>query len=312
VKSAFVYLGSNLQTKSEAAKMCPMNIQQIITGSPLLLLGLLGSFLFASPVAAQVNGLGPSDPTLFDTVVNVPTAPNIGDFESVVGDGGATVQLNLFDGGSIGRSFTANARSEVNIRGGSVGRNFDAFPLSEVNILGGTVGVDFSASSDSVVNIIGGSVGSGFDAFPNSVVNISGGSIGDFFNAFGSSEINISGGSWGFLVSNGDSEINLFGSVFFLDDVSLDDILTVDDAFTIDHSNGGVLSGLFADGSPFSFELNSELGGFRDRFHPATTLTVTQVSPVPEPGSLALLGLSGATLLARRRRLVSVSDRKRT
>jgi len=287
-----------LKTQNELARMSPMNIQQIITRSPFCLLGL---FLFASPVAAQVNGSGPSDPTLFDTVINVPTAPDIGNFESVVGDGGTTIQLNIFEGGSVGRSFTANARSEVNIIGGSVARDFDAFPSSEVNIIGGSVGVDFSASSGSVVNIFGGSVGSGFDAFPNSMVNISGGLIGDFFNAFSSSEINISGGSWGFLVSNGDSEINLFGSDFFLDDVSLDDILPLGDAFTIDHSNGGTLSGLFADGSPFSFELNSELGGFRDRFHPATTLTVTQVSTVPEPSSLALIGLGCATLLTRRR-----------
>ena len=49
-----------------------MNMQQMIKRSPWSLLGLLGLTLFASPAAAQVLDSGPSDPSLFDTVIDVP------------------------------------------------------------------------------------------------------------------------------------------------------------------------------------------------------------------------------------------------
>ena len=78
-----------------------MNIQQVIGRSSLCSLVLIGLTLFASPVAAQVFDSGPSDPALFDTVINVPTDPNIGADESIGGDG-LTTQLNLSDGGDVG------------------------------------------------------------------------------------------------------------------------------------------------------------------------------------------------------------------
>ena len=85
--------------------------------------------------------------------------------------------------------------------------------------------------------------------------------------------------------------------------------LLLNEAFTIlDRDDDLILSGLLADGTPFSFNLRTgdltdpafDFGD--DFFDPDATLTVTLVSVVPEPSSLVLLGLSGLVLLGRRRK----------
>ena len=98
------------------------------------------------------------------------------------------------------------------------------------------------------------------------MVNISGGVIGSVFEAYSG------------------SNINLLGSDFVLNGVPLDDSLTIDDAFTI-NDRDVILSGLFADGSAFSFDLSSAVPSdfgftFDDFFDPDSTLTVTLVSAV--------------------------------
>ena len=212
---------------------------QVIKRSPLSLLGFLGLTLLSSPVAAQVFDSGPSDPALFDTVINVPTAPNIGDSQSIGGDGLST-QLNIFDGGSVGQFFEAKSDSEVNISGGDVG-------------------IFFKAASGSVVHISGGNVDILFNAQPGSVININGGEVGEGFRAF-------------------NSMINLFGRNFVLDGSPLNS-LVIDDAFTI-VDRDVILTGLLADGSPFSFNLASVESEFGDFFSSDTTLTVTLVDVI--------------------------------
>ena len=74
----------------------------------------------------------------FDTIINVPS-------DEAPEDIGSNTQLNLFDSGSLPRSFDADDESgassniEVNISGGTVGSNFNANGGSTVNIDGGTV-----------------------------------------------------------------------------------------------------------------------------------------------------------------------------
>ncbi len=260
--------------------------QQFCARSPLCLLGLLGCALFASPVAAQV----------FDTVINVPQdvveiVSSRGNSASVGGDG-LTTQLNISDGGSVGDFFRADSGSVVNIGGGSVGSQFDANSGSSVNISGGSVDGSFKADFGSVVNISGGSIDDYFAACSSSEVNISGGTVSGFFVADPGSVVNIRGGSVGdvFRAYSG-SVINLFGRDFVLDGVSLDDTLTIGDAFTIVDRNV-TLTGLLVDGSAFSYDLKGSRFGpnVLDFFESGSTLTVTVVSPVSALGDVDLDG----------------------
>jgi len=262
------------------------------------MLGLLGLTLFASPVSAQVFDAGPSNPALFDNVIDLPSDQEVGDgigfdesVTQVISGGEVGIffdatgsQVNI-SGGTVGDGFDAFAGSQINISGGAIGSNYNAFSGSEVNISGGTFGSSFDASGPfgddpgSVVNISGGS----FELFnaEGGVVNISGGSFGDGFDSGFNSVLNISGGSFGgdFDVSSG--EINLFGGNLALDGVPLEG-LTMGEAFTV-ANRGQTLSGMFADRSEFSFDLNvgNVLGG--DFFDSDVTLTVTLVEVDPAP-----------------------------
>ena len=191
-----------------------MNIQQMIRQSSLYSLGLLGLTLFASPVAAQVFDSGPSDPALFDTVINVPTDPNIGADESI-GSDGLTTQLNLSDGGDVGNRVTVQSGSEVNISGGEVGNTLTVASGGEVNISGGTTSSRLTAQSGSEVNISGGAMSGFFVSEAGSVVNITGGSA-DFPFSVGqllvSGEVNISGEAFVPSVQTASgSEVNISG-----------------------------------------------------------------------------------------------------
>ncbi len=78
--------------------------------------------------------------------------------------------------------------------------------------------------------------------------------------------------------------MNLAGSNFVLDGVSLDGSLTVDVPFVV-NDRDVILTGVYTDGTAFSFTLNSEfvvnpsdLVPPADVFSPDATLTVTLVS----------------------------------
>ena len=193
----------------------------------------------------------------------------------------ANATLNV-EGGTIG-DFAGVANGTVNISGGTVGGSFTSFNGSVVNISGGDVGVGFSATAGSVVNISGGDVGSSFDAGSGSEVNITGGSVGFGFEASSDSVVNISGGNFGgFLNVLRFSEVNLFGSDYVLDGQPLDS-LNMGETMTIDDRDV-VLTGVFADGSPFSFNIlpngNRFSGG--EVISPDATFTVTLGPPLPD------------------------------
>ena len=225
-----------------------MNKQRIDTRSPFGLLVLLGFTLSAAPVAAQVFDSGPSDPALFDTVINVPPDPdifsNFGSPNSVGGDG-TTTQLNIFDDGSVGSAFEVNSGVEVNISGGTLGVFFDANSDSEVNISGGLVGDAFEANPGSVVNISGGLTDRIF-ARESSVVNISGGSFGDVLVASSGSDVNISGGALGDMTTLPGSDVELMGGEFQLNGIAFSDS-------TISLAEGDIFTGTLMDGSTFRF-----------------------------------------------------------
>ena len=215
-------------------------------------------------------------------------------FPAIIEDG----ELNISGGTTL--SPLSSRSSMVNITGGDVDA-FSASLGSVVNVNGGNFH-SFSLDLSSEADISGGSFSNRVTVQTEGVLNVSGGDFDGFVSVGTDSEINISGGSFdGFFRALFDSEVNLFGSEFLLDDVLLDNNLTIDEAFTISQRDA-TLEGLLADGTPFSFDLNSAFGF---GFDPNSTLTVTLV--VPEPNSMALLVLGGLSLLARRQKVIALT-----
>jgi hypothetical protein len=209
-------------------------------------------------------------------------------------------EVNIRDG-IVGALFFGGQGSVVNVSGGTVGRFFDAKSGSEVNISGGTIGDRFNAESGSVVNVSGGTIGSGFRADMGSIVNISGGTFvgeGRPILADVGSIVNISGGTFNSALF-ARSELNIFGSEFYLDGVALTGLLPGQSVTITDRDV--TLSGLLADGEQFSFDLNTTRLSFEnDYFSPEATLTVTIA--VPEPTSLTLIAMVLTMGFAQRRR----------
>ncbi len=170
---------------------------------------------------------------------------------------GSTVSLET--GGTIGNNFEA-VGAQVNLAGGTITGGFDAFNGTTVNLSAGSAGDNFNAHAGSTVNILGGSVGSGFETKAGSTTNISGGALGDSFNALEG------------------STLHLFVTQFELDGVDLTSSLSLLTPAEI-NSRDTTLSGLLADGSPFSLDLNSTIAPQEDFVDANATLILTRVLP---------------------------------
>ena len=112
-----------------------------------------------------------------------------------------------------------------------------------------------------------------------SEVNILSGQFGEFFEVQDGGTANISGGIFGdsFYARSG-SFVNLFGTEFSINDSLIGD-LEIGETITIsDRGDDVILSGLFADGTRFDFELNSLFSSTRDSFDSGSTLTITRIS----------------------------------
>ena len=243
-----------------------------------------------SSALAQVNGPGPSPANDFDSVVNLPNDDTsmLGDFSVIGGIAGETMQLNIDVDGVIGDDSESQIGGEVNVRGGTLGARFMAGSGSEVNISSGSVGSSLQALSGSLINISGGNVSDSLEVSAGSEVNISGGTLRDIvargsmnisggnierlFQANSGSVITVSGGSIDAIAASGGSQVNLIGREFFVDGQELD-TLVPGEAFTVTDRNV-TLTGLLADGQPFSFALNTSFStsGFASS---SATLTVT-------------------------------------
>jgi len=261
------------------------------------------SALLVSPALAQVSGTGPSPASDFDVILNLPGDETIFSI-------GVSTQINVFSGGVVPFFFfvpnsfsptgATNIVGEMNVFGGTVGDRLHSFG-TELNIIGGTVGDDLSVEFGGVLNISGGTVGddmtvdtvsgtvalvdisggtigNSFSVRGDSVVCISGGTIGDSFAASSGSVVNISGGTMGQGVTAlSGSEVNISGREFSIDGVALD-TLQFGQAVTITDRDV-TLSGVLADGEPFSFDLTSVSSFPNDFFDPGATLTVTLTAP---------------------------------
>jgi hypothetical protein len=240
--------------------------------------------------------------------------------------GRSTINISA---GTVGAALTANALSKVNIAGGSVGPDMTAAAGSTVTFTGGAIGdrlrvtgANMTMSGGSLgagaqvtststtalarLKITGGSVGNnfrvqGYFSQPTptstplvglSTVDILGGTFGDRFTAGVSSLVNISGGLFGesFVAEKG-ATVNFLGSDFAIDGVPITGLVR-DLPFTLTQRDV-TLSGLLADGSPFSFVLASSALA-PERFDRDATVKLTLIVPEPNALFLAILAAAGA------------------
>ena len=271
---------------------------------------------------------GPSDPALFDNVVNVTADSGDVTFERF-GSLSENSQINLTDGGRIGIDDFSSAilqadilNTEINISGGIVGNEFQ-ISGGELNVSGGVIGpgLDILAGPH---NISGGVIGNGFRSISGDltisggvigstlistgsvhisggtigslstinqpVVNVSGGVIGDGTGSFSvTGNLNISGGDFQNRLRVGsESEVNLFVLDYQIDGQSPDsqaigEIVTIADRDV-------TISGTLADGTPFSFGLNTGLVAFsEDAFASDATLNVMLVDETGVPNEPAVI-----------------------
>ena len=231
-------------------------------------------FSFEANSGSEVNisggNLGRS--LIFDASQLNITGGTAGSFEarsgSVVNISGGTVG---FLPAALVFSGTASD-SVVNVSGGNLIGILDASSGSEVNISGATL-VEVNAAYDSVVNFSGGSART-LRAIADGVVNISGGNV-DVLSVFSDGVVNISGGSVGNqITANEGSALNIRGTEFSINGTPLSNLQN-EQPFIV-NDRDGTLSGVLADGEPFSFTF----GASYRSISPNATLTVTLVEPI--------------------------------
>ncbi len=235
----------------------------------------------------------------------------------------SNTELNM-TGGFLGGFFRAFSNTTVNISGGTISSGFNAGnpdgtgSNTLVNISGGSFGIDFETHAGSITNISGGTfieifaldgsvinINDDFSvpritAAAHTTINVNGGNTSDIFLASALSTVNLAGGTVsGVFKALFASEVNVLGTSFVLDGVDLTPTLTPGVPVTIP-DRGVLLDGTFANGNPFSLNLNpiDSVAVSPHFFSPKATLTITLV---PEPGALALLGAGGLALIRRRR-----------
>ena len=275
--------------------------------------------LFAGGTIGPVFDAGLRDRTTTNVTVNIHGGTIGHNFDA---NSGSTVN---FLGGTVAvdHSFQANEGSVVNISSGTITGNpstdLDGLEArgGTINVSGGLVNAVHAIGNGSVVNITGGSVGSAGASSAGSVLHITGGSLTRSISGGSSGTVNISGGTTdGTLVFQTGAIMNLFGTNFELNGLPIPG-LTPNEAFTVTDRNV-TLSGLLTDGSPFSFDLNTDYTGLNDFVDANVTLRVTLVMPaasananmgvfVPEPPTLTLWLVLGLVLSGRqaRRKLAS-------
>lgn len=193
-----------------------------------------------------------------------------------LGDDFATYNQSVVDieGGTIGEGFRVFAGSVVNQTGGTIGENFNVHDSSVTNIRGGTIQAGLNANPGSYVNISDGTVEGSVTVFEESHVNISGGEFLPEFRALVGSQVNISGGTFGDdFDANSGSSVNLYGRSFFLDGTEITSMLSGITPLNLTDRDK-TLTGILADGSAFSFDLNSANSGGQDHFHPDANLNL--------------------------------------
>lgn len=217
--------------------------------------------------------------------------------------------LTLNTGGQLPEHFTAVSGSMVNVLGGQVGRNAQLVD-AQLNVEGGEIDEFLRLYPGATANVSGGHIAQNLKVI-GATLSISGGEIADGWEATADSEINISGGIVGqpsgvngvvnlrggqfpsaWLNCGAEVEFNFYARQFFINGIDVTHLLTpnVPTGYLSLNTTGSNISGLLADGSPFTFLLG--------RGVPADRISL--ILSVPEPSSIVLAfvlvcGLSAAS-----------------
>ncbi|WP_432798482.1 hypothetical protein [Poriferisphaera sp. WC338] len=228
--------------------------------------------------------------------------------------------------------------AELNLNGGTIDSNFVTFNNASVNVTAGTFNALYQTIDDVQSHITAGIFNAKLELKGQSITTIEGGTFhsnvlmrvkanldvtdGTFNALLGNSSsnkpLNFSGGtiaSTGKLLStaNGSVQVsggtidgiiyttkktNFIGSNFTLDGIPIADLSHIPTEIT--ERNNAVLAGILADGSAFSYTLNSIIDDASvDYAADDATITVTLI---PEPTTAILLSLSTLPLFTRRSR----------
>lgn len=197
---------------------------------------------------------------------------------------GVGTKVDLLDGGLVQAWIDAHQDSRVKITGGRVSATVNAYGRSEITVVGGEIAGPVYCRENSRLDISGGSMGAWVQSLGSSEVTISGGEIELFVEAWDYSRVTISGGTiGGRIAAVRDSLVTLVGSNFAVNGtpVGYGD-------FASKYATSGMLTGILANGD----RLNSSfsIGG-----------SSADITFIPEPGTILLLGLGVLGVVRHRR-----------
>ena len=221
---------------------------------------------------------------IYQSELNV-TGGNIGDDLEI-----ALTEINV-SGGVIGNDIDVESAT-LNFSGGVIGEGLRILqPFqdrgTEANISGGTIGE--LQAFDGLTSISGGTIGI-LRGLSRSNIDISGGVIGsgDSSFSFSGETLNISGGEFRDpLFVSGNGEVNLFVLEYELEGISQDS-QAIGETITVTERDI-TISGVFSDGTSFSFPLNISSNFSEGAFRESATLNVTLVDETGIPNEPAVI-----------------------
>ncbi|MCA9187007.1 MAG: hypothetical protein R3E01_09675 [Pirellulaceae bacterium] len=230
-------------------------------------------------VGANVNSDMVAGP---GSVVNVDGGEFAGSLRTV----GAMV--NISGGGNVSQVIALTG-TRVELSDGVLGGGSRLGEGAELTVSGGEIRDRFESQPGSLVKTTDGVIGR--DVLLQGDVSIEGGQFGDQLRIFTEGTVDISGGTFGkFWASKG--TINLYGTEFQLDGASIADLVP---NTPVEIAQRGVtLTGTFADGSVFDFQLNGSLDFNSDFFLSNAMLNIVLVDAVHLPGDFSGNGVVDA------------------
>ncbi len=213
-------------------------------------------------------------------IINYPVYEPVYVDQSVPGVG---TKVDLLDGGLIQAWIDAHQDSRVNILGGRVSGSINAYGASHITVVGGEIGGPVYCRENSRLDISGGSMGAWVQSLGSSEVTISGGEIRLFVEAWDYSRVTISGGTiGGRIAAVRDGLITLVGANF-----AVNGIPVAYGDFASNYGIMGTITGTLGSGDLLDNSFSISGSG-------------ADITFIPEPGTILLLGLGGLGVLKKR------------